>query len=356
MIITTVKHGRRERDSRHLAAHLAKTENATSEIVAIGNCLAQTLPEALSVMEAYRAASASNVGAAFHHCTVNPAVMLSREDLLQCVHRLRQELDPTLLRPFCVAVHSKARARGTTEHAHLVLSTTDHLGKALDDGFTVLRTERLARELEFDFKDVAKPLLGRHHIPVVRALKQSRPEVAEWLEQAHGPKPEKPESSISEGARNRARAAGFKLPKARAFVEDAWEKSDREIDAFVRLLAAAGFEICAGDRANVWIIKNQKGVLVGSVDRILRMKRGTFDNQLAAAGLSRSQAFVSDPTSQRDLRDRKRRIALGLALIIASMARARENWSVDADEEASDNAGRTQTDIWGIALLPKPRR
>jgi hypothetical protein len=351
LIITTVKHGRRKQDSVSLAAHLAKTENAMAELVSIGNCVAQTLPEALSVMEVYRAAS--NVGAAFHHCTVNPAAMLSREDLLRCVHRLRQELDPELSRPFVIAIHLKARARGvTTEHAHLILCTTDHLGKALDDRFTVLRTERLARELEFDFRDVAKPLLGRHHIPVVRALKRSRPEVAQWLEQAHGPKPEKPQSSISEGARNRARSAGFKLPKARAYVEDAWERSAGDIDPFVRLLATAGFEIVPGERVNVWIIKDQKGNFIGSVDRILRMKHGTFDSKLAAAAVS----FVPGPTSPRGLHDRKRRLALGVALIIAAAASARKNWSVDTDEEAPANPGRTQTDLWGIALLPKPRR
>ena len=125
----------------------------------------------------------------------------------------------------------------------------------------------------------------------------------------------------------------------------------------MRLLAAAGLEICAGDRANVWIIKDQKGNFIGSVDRILRMKRGTFDDKLASsASVLRSQTFVLDQTSQRDLHDRKRRIALGIALIIAAAASARENWSVDLDEEAPANPGRTQTDLWGIALLPKPGR
>ena len=132
-----------------------------------------------------------------HHITINPAKDLKRERLIEAVHRVRLELDPSGERPFAIVIHRKTRAEvgGSKEQAHLILAGVDARGKAVDDGWTKVRTERVARELEYDQGESA--LLGRHHRAVLRALSRTRPEVYLWLLDAFGANPEKPQSAIS---------------------------------------------------------------------------------------------------------------------------------------------------------------
>jgi hypothetical protein len=321
-------------------------------------------------MEIYR--DASTAQAAYHHCTINPATGMSRQDLMLAAHRMRLELDPDSSRPYVIVIHRKRRAKpgGADEHAHLVCSSCDDKGKALDDSFIVVRSERLARELEFDLNDGAKPLLGRHHSAVLRALKASRPEVAAWIQENLGTQPEKPRSSTSPKARSRAKAQGFDLPKAKAFVESCWQKSRCELSTFLNLLAEAHFQIRPGERDQVWIVEYKDKHFVGSVDRILRMKHGFFENALVTAGanLAWSQDHTP-PTSIPDAKDnqvttlrssstfrldRRRRLVLLIAIILKAAAH-KANWQSPENDTVPQSPGPVRTDIWGIVQLAKPR-
>jgi hypothetical protein len=270
MIITTELHGRRRSDSSALIRHLVKPENNLAYIGEIGRSVAETLPQLVAVMEVYRDASPAKP--AFHHVTINPAADLSREKLLGAAHKVRFELDPSDTRPFAIVVHHKPRAEkgGAAKHAHLVLAHVDSKGKALDDRWIKVRTERVARELEFWLGEPA--LLGRHHRPVLRVLRATAPEIAMWLEASLGAEPPKPNSAFAPGARGRARKQGLDLPEAKAAVRAAWANSEG-ISEFRARLAEGGLELKAGDKPYVWIIQDREGRLVGAADRLLRMRR-----------------------------------------------------------------------------------
>jgi len=216
MIITTVKHGRTKRDGERLIAHLSKTENVEVDLAEVGNCVGETLTEFVSIAAIYRdAAPTSNANTvSFHHLTVNPAIDHPREMLIEMAHRARLELDPSGERPFAIVIHKKPRSEpggGSGEHAHLLIAAAaaDAGGKFLDDGFSKIRTERLALELAFDFGE--PPVIGRHFKPAFRRLRTTRPEVAEWLESQVGADPAKPESAFSPNAMARARGLNLNL-------------------------------------------------------------------------------------------------------------------------------------------------
>ena len=79
-------------------------------------------------------------------------------------------------------------------------------------------------------------------------------------------------SAMSSATRQRAKRAGVNLPLAKADVTAAWAKT-QEIVAFKAALAAAGYTIEAGKKANVWIVADKDGNTIGTVDRLHRKKR-----------------------------------------------------------------------------------
>lgn len=271
MIITCSKHGRTKADCDVLTAHLFKLENDFVIVAEIGNSAALDVRGALRDMEILRDGSPS--GAGLHHITLNPSANCSHEALLHAAHRARREFDPASSRPYVIVIHGKARAEpdSSASHAHVVVGHVDHEGRALKDKFSKIRTERLARELEFDMGE--RPTLGRHHVAVLRQLRKCRPEAAAWLVKAFGENPEKPISAISSAGRNRAKRMGVNLPEARSEMRKLWQAAN-DIAAFRPKLAERGFEIAAGQKSGVWIVRDSKTKqIIGALDRLLKLKR-----------------------------------------------------------------------------------
>jgi hypothetical protein len=297
MIITTVTHRRKRRSGPALVRHLMKVENEHICLEEIGNCLAETLSEAIAVMELYRDASQSKAG--LHHCTINPSHEHSHGKLIEAVHRVRRELDPSGSRPYGIVSHCKPRAEpgGARQHFHLVLSHVDAAGAALDDGWIKIKTERLARELEHDLGEPA--VLGRHHVSVLRRLRQDRPDVAIWLENSLGANPAKPQSAFSSAARGRARKQNLDLPKAKAAVRVAWSSANSFVE-FRDNLTKLGFRLIAGEKQNVWVIVDKKGRLIGSANRLLKVRRQEFLSAMDAnhAPHPRSEQLAFDSCSR----------------------------------------------------------
>jgi hypothetical protein len=105
------------------------------------------------------------------------------------------------------------------------------------------------------------------------------------LRQAHealGPNPEKPQSAISPGARNRARKQNLSLPKATASVRAMWQKSGN-FDFFRDSLSQIGFRIVAGETEGVFVIVDEKGRLIGAANRLLRIRRAQFNRMMESS-------------------------------------------------------------------------
>lgn len=286
MIINCSKHGRTRRDTARLAAHLYKSENDFVLLAEVGNTAAVNLAGALRDMELLRDGAIPGA-AAFHHFPLSPATNRTHAEIVEAAHALRREFDPGGTRPYAVVIHGKERAGGADGrvHGHLVLGNFSN-GRAIRDRFSKLRTERLAREIEYSWRlaspgGPAEPCgLGRHHVSVLRALRKCRPEVATWLVEAHGEQPEQPKSAISSASRNRAKRLDFDLPAARASVQRMWTET-LDISSFKTALSSAGYEIAPGAKAGVWVLRDSKnGFVLGALDRLLRLKRHAVRNMM----------------------------------------------------------------------------
>lgn len=278
MIVTYEKHGRSARDAACLLVHLQKPENESVRLLEIGNSVALDMAGVIRDMQILR--DGSSAKAAFHHLSINPARTLSDDALLKAVHAVRAEMDPDLTRPFFIVEHVKARV-GTEAgvgadagiHAHLVLGHVDGRGRSLIDGRSKIRTEATARINEFFQRDVSKPMLGRHHKQVLKILRRrGLHDVAAWMVAAHGEDPERPRAAMSSRSRQRAKRAGVDLPKAKAMITAAWAKT-RAIGSFKAELANQGYAVVTGTKPGVFIIVDNAGNTVGSVDRLLRLRR-----------------------------------------------------------------------------------
>jgi hypothetical protein len=271
VIITHSKHGYTKRDRDQLVQHLLDSENAICQ-VAIGNSIAGNLAAVVNDMRILR--DASSCKPSFHHLSVNPALDHRSEVLTRISHRLRLELDPRGARPWAIVIHGKARVASGPGvlHAHLVVSHVDDLAHALDDSWIKIRTERLARELEWELGEPAT--LGRHHATVLKHLRQFNPTVANWLVNELGETPDKPKSAMSSSSRRRAQRKGISLPYLNWLVREAWSRS-HNLEEFRAILAAKNIDIAQGKNAGVWVAKERNGSTIGSLERILRLRPET---------------------------------------------------------------------------------
>jgi hypothetical protein len=302
------------------------------------------------------------------------------------------ELDPSGMRPYAIVVHQKPRAEagGSCEHSHLIISAADEHGKFLDDGWSKIRTERLALELAHDYGEV--PVVGRHFKSALRHLRKMRPEVADWLETIGDVDSPKPESAFSSGARARARGQGLNLPKAKAAVRIVWDQCDT-IEGFRRRLTDVGFSLKRGDRDGVWIIEDSKGRLIGSANRLLKLRRAEFcqlmeirdapefkrkisrglrgfgqaDRQSAhrasslpagSANLDRVDVgkigrYIRSHRTASSLNQLDHRVLVALIKAATAIRIHYERHLHDGEPASSDALARY--DRWGIAQLPKPR-
>lgn len=274
MIITTSKHGRTTQDCVTLNSHLLKKENKEIKILEIGNSVATDLHGVIQDMQLLR--NGSKATCAFHHISINPNRDCTDAELLACVNLVRRELDPEGERPYVAIAHTKDRASSDAKrHAHLVLGHVNANGIALNDSYTKIRAETVARICEYNL-GYMEPTLGRHHKSVLKILDQrGLNEIRRWLSGAHGESPERPRSAISAKTRQRAGRTGLNLPSAKFNVSELWRTAIC-IHDFERALRAHGFALSLGKKANVWIIVDQHGRLIGAADRITRLKRSEF--------------------------------------------------------------------------------
>jgi hypothetical protein len=270
MIVTISSHGRSKKDCDAVVAHLLKTdENDFIKIAEIGHSSATSLEDVVQEMQLQRDSSAALVS--LHHLTINPSANCTDDRLVAAAHAMRIELDPDDQRPYVIVIHGKKREGvvGSETHAHVLLGHV-FCGVPLKDRLSKRRTEMVARVCEYNFGEHCT--LGPGHRYSIKRLRSEAPKVAQWLIDAHGENPEKPRSAMSANTRQRAKRAGVSLPKAKASVVAAWQLA-QEPSAFRAALRADGLEIIAGKKANVLLVVDAEGNLIGSLDRLLRKKR-----------------------------------------------------------------------------------
>jgi len=307
MIISYSKHGRTPSDSANLITHLWKPENAIIKILAIGNSVASDLPGVVKDMEILR--DGSGAKAAFHHLSISPSINYTDEKLLSAAHALRAELDPPGVRPWIVILHRKTRVNSQEGdlHGHLLLGHVDGQGRALKDGRCKIRTEIVARTLEFNEGEL--PVPSRHHKTVCKMLRERNlGAVADWIVAAHGVDPQPPKSSYGSRSRQAAERVGLKLPASKGAIVTAWN-STQEIGAFQNALDKLGYRIQPGKKNNVWIVVDAAGRSIGALDRLLKLKRHFVQNMMEQTDESRrTRTFRSSADDGRSGKENLREI------------------------------------------------
>lgn len=259
------RHGRTRRDSRNLAAHLLKEPGVAVEIV---NSSAPDLRAVMADMELAR--DGSSADAAFLHIFISPARDMSRDELRQAGELVLRHFGAEEHQAAFV-YHDKPRRGGEGgSHLHLVVGRIGLDGDVLPAGFEIIRMETAMRIAEFEMGEPAT--LGRHHSSGIRWLRANgREDVADWLEAAHGPDPDKPTSAASPSKRQALARQGMELADAAEVVRSAWSASDGG-RSFAAALRAEGLEVVPGKKAGVFVVR-QGDVEIGALDRIVKLKR-----------------------------------------------------------------------------------
>lgn len=259
------RHGRTRRDSRNLAAHLLKEQSVAVEIV---NSSAPDLRAVMADMELAR--DGSSADAAFLHIFISPSRDMSRDELRQAGELVLRHFGAEEHQAALV-YHDKPRRGGEGgSHLHLVVGRIGLDGDVLPAGFEIIRMETAMRIAEFEMGEPAT--LGRHHASGIRWLRANgREDVADWLEAAHGPNPDKPSSAASPSKRQALARRGVELADAADIVRSAWTASDGG-RSFAAALRAEGLDVVPGQKADVFVVR-YGDVEIGALDRIVKLKR-----------------------------------------------------------------------------------
>jgi len=265
MIGGVTSHGRTSRDSSNLASHLLNDDPE----IEIRNSAASTLREVMSDMEIAR--DGSRAEAAYLHMYISPSRDMSRDELVKAVDIALKHFGAED-HAVALVFHEKDRANGQGKsHVHAVASRFGPDGQVLPSGFDKIKMETAMRLAEYELGEA--PTLGRHTASAIKWMKANgRPEVAAWLEKAHGSNPEKPRSAMSPEARQGLERQGVVMGTVRQTVTAAWERSDNG-KSFAAALAESGLKITKGEKDGVFLV-HQGDTQIGALDRIIKQKRG----------------------------------------------------------------------------------
>lgn len=284
MIGQAVRHGQTAKDAKNLHAHLMKDRGARVEVI---NSAAHDLQSAMDDMQLAR--DTSKADAAFLHLSLSPSRDMTDDELRQVATIVTKHFGAEN-HPAALVIHDKDRASGKgNAHGHLVIGRVGYDGVVIPSGYEKIKLETAMRIAEFELGEPAT--LGRHHASAIKWLRANdRADVADWLDLAHGPNPEKPTSPASPGIRQKIeRVTGTDLATVTMSVRDAWSRSDNA-QAFTAALAESGFEIQKGQKDGVFLVMKD-GLQVGALDRLLKEKR--------RAVASRMEGFTNEQASAK---------------------------------------------------------
>ncbi|MGU3401706.1 relaxase/mobilization nuclease domain-containing protein, partial [Brucellaceae bacterium D45D] len=175
-------------------------------------------------------------------------------------------------------IHEKNRANGKgNRHAHVVVGRVGPGGKVLQSGFEKIKMETATRIAEYELGEPV--VIGRHHASCLKWLRANgRNDVADYMEAAHGSKPEQPKSHASSGARHKIERLGLNLTDVTSAVQASWDHSDNG-HSFVTALNEQGFDVSPGEKAGVYVVL-KNGAVLGSLDRLLKKRRREVSDRM----------------------------------------------------------------------------
>jgi hypothetical protein len=209
---------------------------------------------------------------AVRHVSISPEEKITREQAFELVEMYRQEFKAND-HDFVLIEHKKQRAdkEKADTHYHLLISEVNsRTGKVLESSHFKKRNEKIAREAELKFGH--NLTLGRHNRAVYHQfLEEGKVELAAKIE--HLTTCELPNSSYTTEQFQEAKRKGVSLSEIKEIVQDCYSRSDN-YPALKQALLEKSLKIEQGTKT--LIIKNDEGTELGSLQRLLKMKKNEF--------------------------------------------------------------------------------
>lgn len=209
----------------------------------------------------------------FHHFKISPEREISRDEAFKDFNEIATEYGFNLADAVIVE-HKKPRTKKENSDIHwhmIVPHYNQKTGRALDCRNSYKRNEKLSRLSELRTGQTI--IQGRHNRAVFHALKaEGKEQEAQAIQ--HITEGDLPGACFSTNTQRKAERKGINLPEEKQAITDIWKASDG-LKAFIGGLNDAGYDFKKGDKKDTYIIEKE-GTLIGSVNRLLKMKKGEF--------------------------------------------------------------------------------
>jgi len=185
---------------------------------------------------------------------------------------LAQEFGFTASDVALAVIHTKTRHDGEADnrHCHILVRTTNaETGKVLDVSHRYERQEKVARL--FEMKHGLELTKGRHNLAVYHAVPEEYRERLQVLCEGA-----LPHSVFSDPQSRRSQRQGGEPFDIKYRVRDLYAGS-ADWQAFQSAISSRGWSLMSGDKKpDVVLLKDEHGVIVGSLSRLLGVRKSEF--------------------------------------------------------------------------------
>ncbi|AQS87466.1 hypothetical protein AA101099_2927 [Neoasaia chiangmaiensis NBRC 101099] len=209
---------------------------------------------------------------AVQHFQLSSREKLTTEQFGDCIVMLAQEFGFRASDVALAVIHTKTRHDGEADnrHCHILVRTTNaETGKVLDVSHRYERQEKVARL--FELKHGLELTKGRHNLAVYHAMPEEYRERLQVLCEGA-----LPNSVLSDRQSRRSQRQGARPFDIKYVLRDLYAGST-DWQAFQSAISSQGWSLMAGNKkTNVVLLKDEHGVIVGSLSRLLGVRKAEF--------------------------------------------------------------------------------
>lgn len=284
---------------------------------------------------------------AVQHFQVSSKETLTDEQFADCITMLAREFGFQASDVCLAVIHTKTRHDGKADNRHcqfLVRTTNAETGKVLDVSHRYERQETVARL--FELKHGLELTKGRHNVAVYHAVPEKFRARLKILCEG-----QLPNSCLSDPQSKLSQRQGASPFDIKYEVREMFSRS-QSWQAFERAVADRGWSLEAGQKKpDVLILKDGNGVFVGSLSRLLGLRKAEFQ-QLRTDPEAMRQKGIASPgpcdTSQQPT-------GKGEAPVDPHSERAEDSDETSEEKEKSgSSSGSSLPSRSPNSLSPKP--
>ncbi len=239
-----------------LAAHLQSEENEAVRLVAAEGLLSHDIDGLVAEVRA-RAVGITRKGAFHIAVSAQPGEKWGFEEQQAAIAAVLREYRAEGAPYFVIGHEKDARGTGRDEHLHIVISRVDGRARVVDDGYTRVRNEKLARCLEHDLGH--RLTIGKHNRAVMNRLRaEGRADVADWLQQRGADTAPRPTADLSHAEAQQQKRTHLTKAAVAADVLAAFRAADSG-KAFRAALADKGYSLAQGREAGAVMLVDPAG-------------------------------------------------------------------------------------------------